>query len=249
MARAPATATRGASAAAGLVGAGPDPRSNGRRRVGRALPTPLTTAVAVNWAVISRCAPELDARAAVPQRGDIAASEEALEESREATAADTQVAVTAAGQVTARARDTLQQVRDERVKIRREEAAVEQGRAATTRPAPGVTSTGSGGSSAKHDAPPSFSTPSAALAAPSGSASAVPERPGTRHGANKRPQDRAFLQGSGACISRSPQSVFALDEAMAVMQSAEALLLELPEERLLSVHAAWRLARADSWEG
>ena len=36
---------------------------------------------------------------------------------------------------------------------------------------------------------------------------------------------------------------------MAVMNSAHALLLELPEERLLSVDAAPRLGREDSWEG
>ena len=48
---------------------------------------------------------------------------------------------------------------------------------------------------------------------------------------------------------RTPRSIFALDEAMAMMHSAQVLLLELPEERLLSVEAVWRLVQADTWEG
>ena len=32
-------------------------------------------------------------------------------------------------------------------------------------------------------------------------------------------------------------------------QGARALLLELPEERFVSVDAVWRLAPEDSWEG
>ena len=50
-------------------------------------------------------------------------------------------------------------------------------------------------------------------------------------------------------MARNPRSIFALDEAIAVVNSARALLLELLEERLLSVWAAWRLGREDSWEG
>ena len=42
-------------------------------------------------------------------------------------------------------------------------------------------------------------------------------------------------------MARSARSVFTCDEVMAVMHSAQALLLELPEKRLLSVDAAWRL--------
>ena len=34
-----------------------------------------------------------------------------------------------------------------------------------------------------------------------------------------------------------------------MMHSAQVLLLELPEERLLSVEAVWRLVQADTWEG
>ena len=39
-------------------------------------------------------------------------------------------------------------------------------------------------------------------------------------------------------MERTPLSVFALDEAMVVMHIAQALLLEMPEERLFSVDAA-----------
>ena len=47
-----------------------------------------------------------------------------------------------------------------------------------------------------------------------------------------------------ACSARN---IFTSDEAMAVMHGAQALLLELPRERLISVDAAWRLVRADTW--
>ena len=49
-----------------------------------------------------------------------------------------------------------------------------------------------------------------------------------------------------ACSARN---IFTSDEAMAVMHGAQALLLELPRERLISVDAAWRLVRADTWQG
>ena len=60
-----------------------------------------------------RCAPKLGAQTAVRHRAVIAAAEEALasaealEEKRKATAADAQVAATAAGEGTERARETL----------------------------------------------------------------------------------------------------------------------------------------------
>ena len=46
-----------------------------------------------------------------------------------------------------------------------------------------------------------------------------------------------------ACNARS---LFAMDEAMAVVNSAHALWLDLPEERLLSVDAAWRMGLGDN---
>ena len=64
--------------------------------------------------MISRCAPKLDAQAAVRHHADIAAAEEALasaealEEERKAAAADAQAAATAAVEGTARARETPQ---------------------------------------------------------------------------------------------------------------------------------------------
>ena len=212
---------------------------------------PLKTAVEANWAVISHCAPKLDAQVAVRHRADIAAAEEALASAealaanRKATAADAQAA---AGQGTARARETLQRVRAEGVKRRREEAAVEPRWAATTRPAPGATSP-TGSSSAQQDAPPLFSAPSTTLDARLGPIPGSPTAQVPVTGHSRRPQDRAFLQGSAACMARSARGIFALDEAMAVLQSAQALLLELPEERLVSVDAAWRLVQADTWEG
>ena len=42
------------------------------------LPTPMKTAVAADWAVISRCTSELDAQVAAHHRTDITAAEEAL---------------------------------------------------------------------------------------------------------------------------------------------------------------------------
>ena len=39
-------------------------------------------------------------------------------------------------------------------------------------------------------------------------------------------------------MARSARSAFTCDDAMAVMNDAQALLLELPEERLLSVDTA-----------
>lgn len=52
-----------------------------------------------------------------------------------------------------------------------------------------------------------------------------------------------------ACISCSARSIFAFDEAMAIMHSAQALLLELPGEHLFSIDEAWRLVRTDNWQG
>ena len=47
-------------------------------------------------------------------------------------------------------------------------------------------------------------------------------------------------------MARSARSAFTCDEAMAVMNGAQARLLELLEERLLSVDAAWNLVRVDT---
>ena len=56
------------------------------------------------------------------------------------------------------------------------------------------------------------------------------------------------MQGSVECMARHPRTIFATAEATAVMDSARAVLDELPEERLLSVDAAWCLMREDTWE-
>ena len=131
----------------------------------------MKTAVEANWAVISRGPPKLDAQTAVRHRANIAAakkalaSAEALEEQRKATVADAQAAATAAGESTARARETVHRIRAEEAKRRREEVAVEQRRATTMRPAPGATSCTAGANSAQHDASASFPPPSAALTA------------------------------------------------------------------------------------
>ena len=45
------------------------------------------------------------------------------------------------------------------------------------------------------------------------------------------------------------QEYFRHEEATSVVDSARALLEELPEEPLLSVDAAWSLVREDSWDG
>ena len=68
-------------------------------------------------------------------------------------------------------------------------------------------------------------------------------------GWNRRPPAKgkgAFLQGSVAYMVRSARSAFSCNEAMAVMNGDQALLLELPEERLLSVGAAWNLVWDDT---
>ena len=49
-------------------------------------------------------------------------------------------------------------------------------------------------------------------------------------------------------MARNPRPIFAEEEATAVVYSAHALLVEIFEERLLSVDGAWRLMREDSWE-
>ena len=160
----------------------------------------------------------LDKQAAVRHRANIAAAEEVL---ATAEALETQrvteakAAATAAGEGTAGARETLQRARAEGAKRCREEAPAEQERANTTRPA----------------AP----ARSVALAARLGPA------PGTSDPATgqiKRPGDRAFLQRSVPYMACSARTAFTYDEAMAVMNGAQALRLELPEERVLSVDAA-----------
>ena len=95
----------------------------------------------------------------------------------------------------------------------------------------------------------SFPAPSTTLAARLGPPPQPPSTEVPITGRNRRSGDRAFFQGCIACMARNPRSIFALDEAIAVVNSARALLLELLEERLLSVWAAWRLGREDSWEG
>ena len=155
------------------------------------LPTPVKAAVVANWAVISRCAPEIDAQVAARHRTDIAAVEEALasaealEKRRKATAADAQAAATTAGQGTARAREALQRVRAEEAKRRRGEAAVEQRQAATTKPAPGAPCVAARASSAQQDAPPFVLGSFCRSGRPFGSASAVPRHPSPRHGAKR----------------------------------------------------------------
>ena len=117
------------------------------------------------------------------------------------------------------------------------------------RPAPGATSGTAGASSAQQGVSSSLPVPFAALAACLGP---FPRSPSTQvhvWGQPRRPQDRDFLQGSADYMARSPRTVFTLNETMAVKHSSRALLLELPEERLLSVGAAWYLVRADTWEG
>ena len=66
-----------------------------------------------------------------------------------------------------------------------------------------------------------------------------------RHG---RPGDQVFLKGSVACMARDPTTIFTAEEVSAVVDSARALLVELSEERLLSVDWAWRLIWHDGWE-
>ena len=63
------------------------------------------------------------------------------------------------------------------------------------------------------------------------------------------PGDRAFLQGSVAYMSRSVRSAFICDLATTVMHGSKELLLELLEERLLSVDATWNLVQAVNLEG
>ena len=104
---------------------------------------------------------------------------------------------------------------------------VEPRQAATTRSAPGATYVAAGARSAQPDAPLLFSPPFVALAA---RLDPLPWSPSTRlpiTGQNLRPEDRAFLQGSVAFLARTPRSIFALDEAISVMHSAQALLLRV----------------------
>ena len=65
-------------------------------------------------------------------------------------------------------------------------------------------------------------------------------------GRNRRLGDEGFMQGSVECMARYPRTIFATSEATAVMDSARAVLGELPEERLPSVDTAWHLVREDS---
>ena len=57
-------------------------------------------------------------------------------------------------------------------------------------------------------------------------------------GHHRRSGDQVYLQGSVACMARNPRSIFAKEEATVVVDSARALLVELSEERLLSVDGA-----------
>ena len=50
-------------------------------------------------------------------------------------------------------------------------------------------------------------------------------------------------------MARQPRSIFAKEEATAVVASARALVELLPEKWLLPVDAAWRLMRGDRWQG
>ena len=119
--------------------------------------------------------------------------------------------------------------------------------AAATRLAPPATSTAAETSSAPRSASTSSGPPSAALAARLGPSPQPPFNEVTVTGRHRRSGDNAFIQGSVACMARNLRSIFAKEEATAVVGSA-ALLVELPEERPLSVDGAWRLMRDDSWE-
>ena len=49
-------------------------------------------------------------------------------------------------------------------------------------------------------------------------------------------------------MERNEKSIFTKEEATAVVDSTRTLLVELPEEHLLSVDGAWRLMREGFWE-
>ena len=88
----------------------------------------MRTAVEANGAVLSRCAPKLDAQAGIRHRANIVAAAEALasadalEEQRKATVADAQAAATAAGEGTAHARKKLLWIRGKGARRRLDEA-------------------------------------------------------------------------------------------------------------------------------
>ena len=215
------------------------------------LPTPSKTAVAANWAVSLRSAPEIGAQVSARHRANIAAAEdvlasaEALEKSRKVAVADAQAAATTAGQRPGGAPAGSGGKGQEsprrgcgRAEAGRHHKASAGGHFRSCRGALGA---------ARHL--PFVRGPSATLTSRLGPLSQSPRTQATATGQNKRPEDGAFLQGSVACMVRTPRSIFALDKAMAVINSPQAVLLELPGESLLFVDAAWRLGRADSWEG
>ena len=186
------------------------------------LPTPVQMVVADNWSFLSNSASEIDAIVSARHSADIAVAE--------------QVATTV-----------------EELALRRKARAGSAKRqrgvtSAATRPAPTATSTGAGTSSAQQDASTSSSAPSATLAARLG----PPQQPRLDQvsvtGCHRRSGDHAFLQGGVVFMARQPRSIFAKEEATAVVDSARALMDEVPEERLLSVDEAWRLLRNESWE-
>ena len=219
------------------------------------LPTPFKAAPAANWPLTTSSITEIDAQVSARHHVDITVAEEALataeelENSRKTVAVDAQAAADSARQGTARAREALQRSRAEETKRHRGEAAAATRRTITTsatmRSAPTVTSTAAGTSSAQQDAFSSSSTPSAALALrlsptpqPPFNEVAFPER-------HRWSGDRAFLQVSVASMARNLLSIFTKGEATAGVDNARALLVELPEERLLFVDGAWKLMRDD----
>ena len=187
---------------------------------------------------ISSSATEIDAQVSARRRADIAAAEDALataeelERSRTAAAADAQAAAVSAGQGTVRAREALHRTRAEGAKRHRGEAAVATRTSITTsaatRSALPATSIAAETSSAPRAASTSSTVPSSAMAARLD----PPQQPSLDEvsvtGRQRRSGDHAFLQGSVTCIARQPRSIFAKEEAIAVVDSARTLLDELP---------------------
>ena len=95
-----------------------------------------------------------------------------------------------------------------------------------------ATSTDAETNSAPQTASSSSVVPSAALDARLGPPPQPPFNEVAVTGRHRGSGDQAFLQGSVACMARNPKSIFAKEDATAVVHSARVLLLERPEERL-----------------
>ena len=253
----PAPATERGRAAAGPVEAVPL-TDLAPHTTWASLPMPLKAAVADNWSLISSSVSEVGAHVSARHRADIAAADQALSSAeepalrRKTAAAEAQATAVSAEQESARAREALQQARAKGAKRHRGDTAVVATRptssdttSAATRSSPPATSTAAERSSAPCAASTSSAAPSAALAARSGPPQQPPFKEVTITGCHRRSGDQAFLQGSFACKACNPRSTFAKEEATAVVDSARALLVELPEEHLLPVDGAWRLMEHD----